>query len=226
MRWIIWVIGMLSLCYTSYSQAQYRMGLLPDVVVSTKLSNGFSLYGSTETRIGSGVLPWRDLGGSPLDVQLTDVSFIIARRLNLYRKVAGGYLLRVQDGAVIHRLIQQYTIVTPIRKNRLAHRFSADQTWRPDQEMELRMRYRIATDRALQGDEVDPRELYFKIEHEYLGSLQGGGLGLEIRTVPALGLLITDSNKIEAALDYRLSDFIDDGGRHTFWAKINWYLRI
>jgi hypothetical protein len=210
----------------AYAQASFRVGYLPDLVVSTKVNPDWTIVGATETRIGSPAVPWDELGGESIAHQLTDISVIGARKLGLYTKAAAGYQVRLQGGDIIHRTIQQYTVVTPVQGRRLAHRIASDQTWRPKQDVEVRLRYRIAFDRPLQGESVDRGEFYYKFGNEYLGSLQESEVDLEIRVVPALGYVISDIKKVEVALDYRLSDFTRATGRHTLWTKINAYLKF
>lgn len=40
---------------------------------------------------------------------LTDYSAMVSRKIGLNNTLAGGYLVRVEDDAVEHRLIQQFT---------------------------------------------------------------------------------------------------------------------
>lgn len=225
-RLIIVSICLILSIATCLCQADFRVGYLPDLVVSTKVNPDWTIVGATETRIGSPAVPWDELGGERVAHQLTDISLVGARKLGLYTKAAAGYLVRLQGQDVIHRAIQQYTIVTPIQGRRFAHRIASDQTWRPERDLEVRLRYRIAFDRPLQGESVDRGEFYYKFGNEYLGSLQGSEVDLEIRVVPALGYVISDVKKVEFALDYRLSDFTRATGRHTLWTKINAYLRF
>ncbi len=108
---------------------------------------------------------------------------------------------------------------------RLAHRFAADQTFGGGDPTEWRLRYRLGTELPLNGQEADPKELYLKINNEYLGSWQGNDSDLEIRLVPVLGYLFTDKNKLEFGLDYRIDSFLANEARQRFWGVLAWYYK-
>jgi hypothetical protein len=140
--------------------------------------------------------------------------------------LAAGYLIRLRQQNTGHRLIQQFTIVRPYPSFRLAHRIAADQTFRDSEDVELRFRYRIATDFSLSGQKVDRREFYAKISNEYLNALQEGDYDLEVRLVSLLGFAFNDNNKLEGGIDYRLDGFIRNAGRSSFWFVVNWYVSL
>ena len=91
---------------------------------------------------------------------------------------------------------------------------------------EFRLRYRIASEVALDGQSVDPREFYFKFNNEYLNSWQDYGYDLEIRLVPLLGYNLKSTNKIEMGLDYRVNSFLNNNTRHSFWVNLNWFIEL
>jgi hypothetical protein len=151
---------------------------------------------------------------------------ITAKKVSLNSRVSGGYLIRIRDKDLIHRIIQQYTIVQKMTSFRLAHRFASDQTFSLNESPEFRLRYRLTSEIPLNGQSVDPKEFYIKINNEVVNSFQNSDYDLEIRIVPFLGYGITDSNKIEIGLDYRANSFLNYSTRHNFWVSLNWFIEM
>ncbi len=211
---------------TLRAQSTYEAGLLPGLNVNQKINKNWRLNYKLESRLVGSEGKFSE--PSPLAVQhsLTDLAVLASRKVGLNNSLAGGYLLRLEKGGPSHRLIQQYTLVRSYDYFRLAHRFSADQTFTKEEAATFRLRYRISFDIALNGREVDDREFYLKINNEYLNALQAGTYGLEIRLVPSLGYAFNDNNKIELGIDYRLSEFLDGPSENVFWLPLTWYLGI
>ena len=208
------------------SQSTYRAGLLPKLNIGKKFTNLYALNFKTESRLAFSQGRFQDNPPFKADYLLTDVSLILSRKVGLNNKIAGGYLARFRDGKVIHRSIQQFTLVSRFSTFRLGHRFASDQSFTSGEKPEIRLRYRIASDFPLNGESLDPKEFYLKVSNEYLNSFSGSSYDLEIRFSPLVGYYFSDVNKFEFGLDYRISSFIEDPARHSFWLGINWYLKI
>lgn len=208
------------------AQSTYRVGAMPSLNLNSKLKNDWSLNMKIESRqlIQSG--RFNDNADKNYKYVLTDFSLISAKKIGLNSRLAGGYLIRVEDGELFHRFIQQYIIVQSMTGFRLAHRFASDQTFSDSEETEYRIRYRITSEIPLNGESVDPGEFYLKINNEYLNIFQESEYDLEIRLVPLLGYDFTDSFKIETGLDYRVSSFLNDNTRHSFWMSLNLFIEI
>jgi hypothetical protein len=161
-----------------------------------------------------------------LNYILTDISLIIARKVGLNSRIAGGYLMRFEEGAFTYRFIQQYVIVQKLSGFRLAHRFLSDQTFMANEEPEFRLRYRITSEIPLNGESVDPGEYYLKINNEYINSVQALTYDLEIRLVPVIGYDITPRLKIETGLDYRVNSFLTNTTRHSYWISLNFFVEL
>lgn len=208
-------------------QADYLVGLLPTVNLNYKLDNNWSLNSKVESR---GLLEEGTFGlenqGSDVSYILTDFSLIAAKKFGLASKISAGYLSRFREDEIVHRLIQQYTVVQQLPTYRLSHRVVADQTFSPSESPEFRLRYRIASELPFEGQSTDPSEFYLKLGNEYLGSVQGSDYDLEIRLVPMLGYYISPNQKAELGLDYRVRSFLTSDTRHTFWMSMNWYISI
>ena len=210
----------------AHGQGAYQFGLLPAVNVNSKLKQGWSVNTKLESR--------QQLQGRAEDGRvsktyaylLTDLSVIVARKVGLNSRLAGGYLMRFEDGAVAHRFIQQFIQVQRLRGYRLAHRVVCDQTVSNVEETELRLRYRITSEIPLDGAALDPGEFYLKLNNEYVNSLQAAAYDLQIRLVPLLGYDLTDNFKIEAGLDYRVDGFLNNSTTQELWTTLNVFIEM
>jgi hypothetical protein len=225
-KWLaVWVVCLL--CWGSLSaQSRYRLGTMPQVNLNHKFAGGWKLNTKLESRqlISQGL--WGQNNEPGFAYSLTDLAVQVGKKTGLNQSFSGGGLLRLDNGQLIGRLIQQYSVVQKYPFFRLGHRFVADQTFVPDEPMALRLRYRIGLDLAFSGQEVDPREFYLKITHEYLNQFQDAAYDLELRFTPMFGYAFTDNNKLEWGLDYRLDSLISGDPRSSFWIKIAWYFSV
>jgi hypothetical protein len=214
-------------------QSFYRVGTLPSVNINFGLKNNWALHFKTESRF---LFQSGQFGQEPIrgfDYVLSDLSMIGSKKTGLNTNLAAGYLIRILENEAIHRTIQQFSIVRQFNSFRLAHRFSADQSFNlnPNEEFKLkyveyRIRYRIAAEFPLNGQSVDSREFYLKINNEYLYGWQNSDNDIEIRIVPLVGYNFVDKSKLELGLDYRLDSFLNSTSRNSFWLSINWFFRI
>jgi len=215
------------------AESLYRVGTMPSVNINFGLPNNWALHFKTESRL---LFQSGQFGKEPIrdfDYLLSDISMIVSKKTSLNTNLAGGYLIRILENQAIHRTIQQFSIVRQFNSFRLAHRFSADQSFNlsPNGEfqfkyVEYRLRYRIAAEFPLNGQSVNPREFYLKINNEYLYGWQNSESDVEIRIVPLLGYNFVDKSKLELGLDYRLDSFLNSTARNSFWLSINWFFRI
>ena len=220
------IVGVL-FCFLStgvWAQGTYEVGLLPGLNINQKLNKNWRLNYKIESRLSGAEGRFSESFNAEPKHVLTDLAVVGSRKVGLNNTLAGGYLIRMEKNGVSHRAIQQYTLVRNYNAFRLAHRFSTDQTFSKEEAAEFRLRYRLSFDVPLNGQEVDDREFYLKLNNEYLNSLQGGTYGLEIRLVPSLGYAFNDANKVELGVDYRLSDFLSGPAENTFWVPLTWYI--
>jgi hypothetical protein len=206
------------------AQSTYEAGLLPAINLNKKLKNDWSFNSRIESR------QLFLTGGSNEDrvrqyeYVLTDISLLTAKKVGLNSRIAGGYLVRFEDGETIHRFSQQFTIVQRMSAFRLAHRFLIDQTISPIEKTEFRLRYRVTAEIPLNGKSVDPKEFYLRLNNEFVNSLQDSNYDLEIRLVPLLGYALNTKNKVEIGLDYRIESFLDNSPNQNYWASLNWFI--
>lgn len=214
------------LCQLVSGQHQYRVGLLPAINVNTEIADSYKLNVKVESRsiFKEGV--FSEASSSKFDYSLTDLSTILGKKLGVNNSLAGGYLLRINDDELRHRFIQQFTIVKRYYSFRLGHRFSADESFQDGTKPEVRLRYRLALEIPLNGQSVDEKEFYMKLSNEYLNVFNSADYDLEIRVIPFLGYVFTDSNKLEVGVNYRINDFVNDATRSSFWLSLNWYISI
>ena len=217
----IFLFSFLFLVFALSAVAQSnRSGLLPQLNVNATVTGAWKLNAKLESRqiLAEGE-------GLDYRYERTDLTAIISRK-RATDSWGGGYMIRLQGDEFIHRTLQQYSLVRRYEAFRLGHRFRADQTFRADRPVAFRLRYRLSTDLPLQGQSVDPREFYLKLNTEYLGFLQQGDTDLEIRGFAALGWNQNDNNKIEFGLDYRVDSFLAAAPRHNFWWYVGWYVSL
>lgn len=226
MKCFLSILSVISCLSVALGQSNFEAGLLPSININKRISEGWSQNFKVESRqvLIEGL--FREKSEFDYHYVLTDFTAITSKKVGLNNAISAGYTLRLVDGEIVHRLIQQFTLTKRYTSMRLAHRFSTDQTFEPNTSMEFRVRYRLTTEFPLNGQSVDPKEFYVKINHEYLNQFQAKDYDLEVRLVPLLGYSFNDDNKLEGGLDYRLSSFLNDSSSSRFWLSINWFIKI
>lgn len=219
---LILVISLTSI--NTFAQNEYKLGLLTQINTDISFEKKWKLNAKLENR----QIFYEGVTGTPMNLKYeyerSDIELVLTKKLNSIHTVGIGYLGRLKEnGDVIHRFIQQYVLVQKAGNLRLAHRFRTDQTFGKNEDFRFRLRYRISTDKALEGQTIDEKEFYLKFSNEYLGSLKKHDVNLEVRGLASLGYNINDSNKIEAGLDYRMEDMLSEVKTHLGWLNISWY---
>jgi hypothetical protein len=222
---LILFISLLHQAFVIRGQDNFQTGFVPKINYNIGISEVYSLNIQTESRIILQSGKFTELTGIDPYYAQTEISTGISRKAGLNNKLAAGYLAKLSDNEVTHRIFQQFTIISRLTKFRLAHRISADQSFKQNDNTEFRFRYRITGEFPLNGESVDPGESYLKINNEYLNSLQNEDYSLEIRFSPMLGYLFSDKNKIEYGLDYRISNPGNSKNKQILALKISWYIK-
>ena len=211
---------------TALSQANYRAGTLSQINVNVRVAETWKLNTKLETRqIFSSKKP-EALASHRFDYERTDLNFILTKKVSADNTVGGGYLIRLEDERFTHRLIQQFNHVKNLEVLSVAHRIVADETFSADNSPEFRLRYRLGLEMPLNGQQIDPKEFYGKINNEYLGIFSNSDPDLEIRGLAAIGYNASDNNKIELGLEYRINEFNTQTKAQQFWLTIAWFVSI
>jgi len=206
----------------SYSQSRGDAGLLPSINLIHK-SQDYAFNFRIESRQFILDDPPGERSTFTYDYGLTDVSGLVSKKVDFDKTVAMGYLFRWDGDAIVHRAIQQFIITKKYADFKLAHRITTDQTFSQSEAPIYRLRYRVATELPLSGDNVDVNEFYFKLNHEYLNAVQSSQYDLEIRVLPFVGYEIAAGNNIEIGLDYRVNSFLANETTHRIFLGINWF---
>lgn len=220
------IILILAVSLKSYSQAKYQIGTLPSLNISKPLKNNWKLNFKSEFRqlFKTGVFTEKSI--SKYDYIHTDLALNLSKKVGLNNTLGAGFLLRITDAEVKQRAIQQFTLVSNYNSFKLAHRIRTDQTFSQTETTEIRIRYRITFNKALNGLTVDNNEYYLKLNNEYVNSFAGGIYDLEYRINPNLGYIFSNNNKIELGIEYRNDGFVNNDNRSRFFAIINWYVSL
>ncbi len=207
------------------AQSTYQIGILPSLTLTKKINPNWKISVNAQTRLSAykGEFSNSETFQENFTYILTDVSVLANRKLGLNTSLAAGYLIRFRDNEQHNRIFQQFIISKKYNSFGLAHRFSTDQTFRLNQKVEFRLRYRLAFDLPLQGNKLNPNELYVKIQNEYLIALQNKEYTNETRIMPFLGYAITDKKKIELGIDYRIGSLGEKNLKSNFWCALNYY---
>lgn len=209
----------------SLAQGSYQVGSLPAINFNQGLPQDWALNFKWESRQVYRSGEWGEASTTDVRFPLSDLSALGARKVGLNARLVAGYLLRLREGRVVHRSIQQLAIIRKLPSLRVAHRFATDQTFAPHLLPEFRLRYRFTLEVPLNGQAVDPGEAYLRLNNEYLNTFSAGSHELELRLVPLLGYVFASTNKLEIGLDYRAADLLSEAISHRFWLSINWYLK-
>ncbi|WP_203256884.1 DUF2490 domain-containing protein [Hyunsoonleella ulvae] len=199
--------------------------MLPNLNIGFKLYNGWTLNSRVEARqvFSEGNFNKSEILGSKY--LFTDVTNFVSKKI--YNKsFGGGYLTRFGRDIVMHRFIQQYLYIREYSTFKLSHRLRADQSFEVQNKPEFRFRYRIALEKPINGQTLNLNEFYFKLNNEYLNKFKEG-YDIEVRIVPLLGYTLSEKERLEFGLDYRVAAFIKASEtEHKFWLRINYYWKL
>ena len=204
-------------------QAEYILGVLPEININKSLSNEWKVNANVESRQAFREGLFEESPAYDYEYLLTDISAAVTKGMFFQNAWTLGYLLRLQKDAPAHRLFQQYTFNRRYVGFRIGYRLAADQTFERDVPTEFRFRFRASGELPLRGQAVDRGEYYLKASHEYLNKWAGETYDLETRFTAALGRQIRDFNKLEIGLDYRIDNFLNGAPASSFWMTAGWF---
>lgn len=201
-------------------------GLLPKINFNTVIAHRLSLNIQAENQHAFAKGEFSGESDVGHNFEQTEISMILSGRVGLNNKLAGGYLVQLQDGETSHRAIQQFTIVHSWRRLRIGHRFATEQTFSEGEDTEFRFRYRLTGEIPLNGEAADPGESYLKVSNEFLPSFQNSESEVELRFSPVVGYIISDHSKLEYGFNYRGSPLFESSTESDFWISISWFVKI
>lgn len=202
-------------------------GILPEVQLKYKFKNHWSFTGKVESRHNYLEKHFAKSPTINYTFQLTDFQGFIEKKLSPFSSVAAGYQFRLNNlNNNSHRYIQQWAFVQTLQRLRLAHRVRTDQTFSPNQPIELRARYRAVAELAIQGTQIDEKEWYYLLGGEFIAGLQNNAFAPDARIINTLGYFYNKRNKFEVALDWRTDRFNTPAIRHRTWLKLGWYITL
>jgi len=144
-KYLVFILWFFPVSISVFGQSTFQTGGLPSLNINKKLKNDWFLNSKIESRL---LFQQGEINGE-VDKNftnvLTDFSLIGAKIIGLNSRIALGYLIRFEEGVLIHRSIQHYVVVQKLSGFRLAHRFLTDQTFSVNEEPEFRLRYRISS---------------------------------------------------------------------------------
>lgn len=213
---LLLLLFILLLATKAFSQSDFDFGYLPKVIVVKKLSNKTKWVNSIETRQIIFDEKYQ------FTHNLVDISSIYSLQTSSNQSLNFGYILRFRRDETIHRTFQHYNIVNRFSSLKLAHRFAFEQFYQTQKQTTFRTRYRISSEKPLNGERVDVKEFYLKVGNEYLYDFSD----LEIRLIPYLGYQASKKDKIEFGLDFRVNRFIKNQTENTLWFRTTWYISL
>ena len=150
----------------------------------------------------------------------SELEMILTKGLSETNDVGFGYLIRDEEGDFKQRLIQQFAISKKATSFKYGHRFRFDETFQKNTDIIYRFRYRFNIEKTL--SKKDNRKTYFFASNEYLPTLQGDDLTMEMRGFPGIGFQLNDKQKIEVGLDYRIEQLFTHSHKQLFLLHLAW----
>lgn len=223
MRFIILLVFFTSIGLTA--QSRYDIGFISSYNLNTSFNNNWilNLKGETRTHYISGF--FKSNNPLKMDYQFTDVAFLASKKVGFNNWLAGGFQLRFSD-ELEKRFTQQFNIINEYYNYTIAHRITTDQTIITNKDTSFRCRYRFTYSKALSGNKLDIKEWYVKLSHEVINNFRTNAYDLELRYTPSIGYNFANSNKIELAIDYRLSQFLKGDLSHQGFVVLNYFFSI
>lgn len=206
---------------TAQENQTFFTGIFPEISLTKKISDVNKLNFKIENQ--RVLFDNRDKENPQFTHYRTDLMMFFDHSIRPGVSMALGIFHRFQENENSNRIIQQFAVLQRMRNLRINHRIRTDQTFTRNDDLELRMRYRISGEIPLQGKIVDPKEFYLVISEELIFSYKGGDFEIENRVALALGKLYNSREKLEWGVDYRTDGFIQDGFRTRLWGKISYF---
>lgn len=213
------VVFLFCVIFQVQSQSNFSGGWLPKINLSTKISDKIKWVNSVEFR--------EDLYSNKqfnFQYKLIDVTSVISFKTNINESFNVGYVVRFFDKKVVYRFLQHYNFILNFDELKLANRLGFEQFFAEKSKPQYRTRYRMAIQKALQGQRIDVKEFYIKMANEYL--YQFTKEDLETRLVSYIGYKLSKNEKLEFGFEYRLSKFLKNTPKNNLWFRTTWYISL
>lgn len=220
------IVALIASGYPVFCQDTYELGLLPAINLNKRWQSSWNLNVKIESRqlLKEGL--FSEAVPVSYTYELTDVATVLSKKIGFQNNLAGGYLFRLRGDDWFHRTLQQYSITSRGEGLRMGHRVAADQTFSLNESPEFRFRYRITLEKSLNGQSIDAKEFYVKLNHEYLWRITQSNSSFETRIVPLLGYEVDHANKVEFGLDYRIAPLFESSLNHRFFVSLSWFASL
>lgn len=200
-----------------FAKGNFQVGTMPSIILRKSFPKNWSATFQLESRQS---VFRQELD---LDYLLTDIRLALSKRIAYNITVGAGYLIRIEEEAVKHRTLQQINFGKRFPGFRMTHRLMTEQTFGIEELTEYSLRYRLAVEIPLQGQSIDAKEFFVRLNNEYVNSLQGGDYDLEIRSGGLLGYSISRRSDFEIGFDNRIDNFVGGILRNRLWLRINFF---
>lgn len=108
--YLVFILWLIQFSNTVFAQSTFQMGGLPSLNFNIKLKNDWSLNSKIESRL---LFQRGEINGDVdknFNYVLTDFSLIGAKKIGLNSRIAGGYLIRFEEGVLNHRLYNNMSL--------------------------------------------------------------------------------------------------------------------
>lgn len=201
-------------------------GMMPEIAISHRFHPAWSATIKMQSQLGLYDNQNPEPDRWTYDFRRFDLQGFIAYRMNPFWSLSGGYQARF-DGENPQRSIQQLAFIQKFTRLRLGHRLRTDQTYLKNEPVAWRVRYRLSTEIALQGESVDDGEFYLIFSEELISNHQyERPWDLENRVTSSLGYYVGSKAKMEAGFDLRTGRIIVSGIRNRIWMRWGCFLNF
>lgn len=210
-------VSMAALAQNSY-YGGLQLELKPSVAfqndwkLSTKLSARHILFKGSETQPLYGVSIFNR----------AELELVMTKKVRKNLTLGAGYVIRDEEGYMMHRFIQQLSFSSDARNLSIGHRFRLDQSFYEDEGNAYRFRYRINFEKPLKKANGENKKSYLFVSNEYLPMLQDKKVEVETRLIPGIGFKLNDKNKLELGIDYRMERLFMANHKQRFLLNIAW----
>lgn len=161
-------------------------------------------------------------------LERVEASVMPLRRLSPRATAGLGYLNRIgtpfeSTSAIEHRFVLQYGYQHPWSRHQVSHRFRVEERVRESGNVH-RFRYRLSLRSPLQGERLDPKEVYLLTQNEGLASYSENPFSGENRISVHLGYLLPNRQRFEIGLQHRAERlFTDSDVGHVALLSTVWH---